>query len=251
LIVNYGLKNRGVDVLFPVIENTSREIPLIVNIAKTNDKAISGQGTIDDYIYSYKKLESVADVININISCPNTGDGVLLCEDIDLLTRLLEELQKAFDVTKDKKPILLKLKPDLSLDQLTHIVMTVKRYPCVKGYIISNLSKNRALLKHTPAGEHEQYKGGISGEPIRDISTHMIRDVRRLAGNEYVIIGCGGVFTAQDAYEKLKAGANLIELITGLVYEGPSVLKQINSGLVDLLKKDGLSNVSEVKKYWK
>ena len=135
--------------------------------------------------------------------------------------------------------------------QLTHIVMTVKRYPCVKGYIISNLSKNRALLKHTPAGEHEQYKGGISGEPIRDISTHMIRDVRRLAGNEYVIIGCGGVFTAQDAYEKLKAGANLIELITGLVYEGPSVLKQINSGLVDLLKKDGLSNVSEVKKYWK
>jgi dihydroorotate dehydrogenase len=250
IIVNYGLKNLGADVVLKNISASHRKLPLIANIAKTNDKSISGEGTIEDYVYTYRVLESSADIININISCPNTGDGVLLCEDTDLLSRLLERLGKEYKDLRSNKPILLKLKPDLSHEALKKITDIVKKHSFIKGYIISNLSKNRTLLSKTPLSEHENYKGGISGEPIRELSTQMIRDVRKLAGREPIIIGCGGIFSAEHAYEKLKAGANLVELVTGLIFEGPGVVKKINTGLVELMKRDGYKNISEISKSW-
>lgn len=230
LIINYGLKNKGADVLRKVIARVPRKIPLIVNIAKTNDAQISGQATIADYLASYQKLKSLADMVTINISCPNSGDGVLLCEDLQLLEGLLKGLQ---DIANGK-PILLKIKPDLSKERIRDLVEVVRRYPCIKGYVISNLSKNRSLLSESSRLKGELYLGGISGKPVRDISTAMIREVRKLAGKDYLIVGCGGVFTADHAYEKLQAGANLIELITGCIYRGPTTVKEINEGLAKL-----------------
>ncbi len=246
LLVNYGLKNYGVDIVKETIGKTPRRIPLIVNIAKTNDRSISGRGTIDDYIVSYLKLEPVADIVNINISCPNTGDGVLLCEDMNLLNQLLFELQASYGKTEKKKPIVVKLKPDLSQGQLRDIIDVVGKYPCIKGFIISNLSKNRSLLKHTPESEHENFKGGVSGKPIRELSTKMIRDVRKMVGNKYIIIGCGGIFSAEDAYEKLEAGADLLEIVTSLIYEGPGVVKKINSGLSRIMKDKGILRLQDI-----
>lgn len=250
LLVNYGLKNYGVDIIRNILKKTPRKIPLIVNIAKTNDRSISGKGTIDDYIVSYSKLEPLTDIVNINISCPNTGDGVLLCEDMGLLNQLLVELQDAYDRTEKKKPIVVKLKPDLSIDQLKDIVDSVRKYPCVSGFIISNLSKDRSLLVNTPIEEHENFKGGVSGKPIKDLSTQMIRDVRQLVGSNYIIIGCGGIFSAEDAYEKLKAGADLIEIVTSLVYEGPSVVKKINRGLIEIMDREGISKIQDIPRIW-
>jgi dihydroorotate dehydrogenase len=231
IIVNYGLKNEGADVIAKRMERAEKKIPLIVNIAKTNDASISGRGTVEDYLYSYRKLEPLADIVNINISCPNTGDGMLLCDDLALLENFLIALQSAYEVSAHKKPIVLKLKPDMDLAHLEKLIMLVKKFPCIKGFVVSNLSKNRSLLKSTPAREHEPFAGGISGKPVQNISTEMIRSVRRLAGEEYAIIGVGGIFSAADAKEKFDAGADLIELMTGMIYEGPGVVKRINKGL--------------------
>ena len=241
LIVNYGLKNDGAVVARARIAKQIRTIPLIINIAKTNNPKIKGAGTVEDYVESFKLLEALADIVNINISCPNTGDGVLLCEDLPLL----EQLLSALEAQHPTKPIFLKLKPDISDLTLTELVTLVKNYPSITGFIISNLSKQRALLKHTDSNYSNRYQGGISGQPIRALATSMIRRVYQLTNGHYPIIGLGGIFSAADAYEKIKAGASLVELVTGLIYEGPGVVKQINQGLVALLKQDGYRSISE------
>ncbi len=245
LIINYGLKNEGVDIIYARLQKNKPSIPLIVNIAKTNNPAIKGMGTIEDYVYSYKKMEPLADIININISCPNTGDGVLLCEDMGLLKNFLDALQETYDASSYKKPIVFKLKPDITDAMLDEILSLVKKYPCVKGFIISNLSQNRGLLSHTSISTIEQYAGGISGKPIKDLSTSLIKKVYTLTKGTYPIIGVGGIFSAQDAYEKIRAGASLIELITGMIYEGPGIVKEIDKGLATLLKKDGFASVAD------
>ncbi len=241
LIVNYGLKNEGADILAPRIQRQSRTCPLVVNIAKTNDARIKGDDSVADYIASFRILQDTADMININISCPNTGDGVLLCEDMNLLRKLLDALQ----AEKPHKPIFLKLKPDISHDTLESIVKLVRDHSCVSGFIISNLTRNRNLLSHANPADIQHYKGGISGKPMQKLSTEMIRDVYGLTQGTYPIIGVGGVFSAQDAYEKIHAGASLIELMTGMIFEGPALIKRINKGLVVLLEKDGFHSITE------
>jgi len=234
IIVNYGLKNKGVDHAMANLKKSKKQIPLIANIAKTNDPSISGQASITDYLISFKKLEPYADLININISCPNTGDGVLFCEDLGLLQGLLEDLQKAHNESSYKKPILLKLKPDIGDEKLNSVLDLVNNYSCIKGFVVSNLTRNREVLEITKPESIAQFPGGISGKAVRKLSTEMIKKIRIRAGNKYTIIGLGGVFTAKSAYEKFQAGADLIQLVTGLIFEGPGVVKKINKGLVKI-----------------
>lgn len=241
LIVNYGLKNQGVDIIRKRIRTQKRSIPLVINIAKTNDARIKGDASIEDYNKSFVKLQPLADVININISCPNTGDGQLLCESPFLLNKLLKKISQ----NKVKKPVILKLKPDLSDELLKEVIETVKKYPIVKGFIISNLTRNRNLLKKTDPKSVAQYSGGVSGKPMRELSNKMIKTIYKMTKGKYVIIGVGGVFEAKDAYEKICLGASLVELATGLIYGGPGTIKNINKGLVLLLKKDGFANISQ------
>ena len=241
LIVNYGLKNKGASVLVPRIQAQTRTCPVMVNIAKTNDARIKGDASVADYIASFRLLQDVADMININISCPNTGDGVLFCEDVVLLGKLLNALQ----AEHSHKPIFLKLKPDISSEMVASVVSLVKEYSCISGFIISNLTRNRNLLKHVASSDIEPYKGGISGQPLKDLSTQMIREVYKLTQGTYPIIGVGGIFSAEDAYEKIRAGASLVELMTGIIYEGPGLIKRINKELVKLLERDGFRSVSD------
>ena len=241
IIVNYGLKNKGAEVLLPRIQMQTRTCPVIVNIAKTNDSRIKGDASVADYIASFRLLQDVADMININISCPNTGDGVLFCEDVVLLKKLLDALQ----AERPHKPIFLKLKPDISSEMVASIVSLVKEHSCISGFIISNLTRNRNLLKHVAISDIEPYKGGISGQPLKDLSTQMIREIYKLTQGAYPIIGVGGIFSAEDAYEKIRAGASLVELITGMIYEGPGLIKKINKELVTLLERDGFHSISD------
>lgn len=241
LIVNYGLKNDGAEKLSERIASEKKSVPLIVNIAKTNDPSIKGDASVEDYNASFVKLQPLADVINLNISCPNSGDGRLFCENPILFEKLLARISE----NKITKPIVLKLKPDISDEMLDKILNIVKKYPFVRGFIISNLTRNRTLLKYTKAKEVDSMPGGLSGKPVRQLSTQMIRKVYKKTKGKYLIIGVGGVFTAEDAYEKICAGASLVELVTGLIYRGPGVVKSINQGLVELLKRDGFKNISE------
>jgi len=241
LIINYGLKNEGVDFLKPRIKKQKRFVPLIINIAKTNDERIKGDGSVNDYNESFVKLQQLGDIINLNISCPNTGDGVLFCESPKLLDKLLKKIGE----DKIKKPIVLKLKPDLSDALLDEILKIATKYSFIKGFIVSNLTSNRKLLKYIKEKDIERYNGGISGKPLFKLSNGMIKKVYKKTHGKYPIIGVGGVFSAKDAYEKICSGASLIELATGLIYEGPMVIKKINMGLLELLRKDGFENISQ------
>lgn len=241
IIVNYGLKNEGADVLKKRIRKQKKSTPLIINIAKTNDPRIKGNASVEDYEKTFIKLQYLSDIINLNISCPNTGDGQLFCEN----PLLLEKLLKRISQHNVKKPIVLKLKPDLDDKILDQILEVVKKYPIIKGFIISNLTGNRKLLKKTKHSEIANVRGGLSGKPLYNLSNQMIKKIYQKTSGRYVIIGLGGVFTAKDAYEKICLGSSLVELATGLIYQGPSAIKNINKGLVKLLKNDGFNNISQ------
>ena len=147
---------------------------------------------------------------------------------------------------RSKKPLFIKLPPDLSHKQLDEVLDTIK-YHRIDGIICTNLTKDRQneeiSKKVLDKGIPEV--GGISGKPIRELSTEVIKYIYKKTNGKYVIVGCGGVFSAKDAYEKIKAGASLIQLITGMIYEGPQVIGEINQGLLRLLEKDGFKKVSQ------
>lgn len=241
ILVNYGLKNAGVDILSKRISKEKRSVPLVINIAKTNDPGIKGDDSVEDYNTSFVKLQPLADIVNLNVSCPNSGDGQLFCESPELLEKLLRRIGK----NKITKPVVLKLKPDLDDKMLDKILAVIRKYPFVKGFIISNLTRNRSLLKVINPQKIQDLPGGLSGKPVQRLSTEMIRKVYKKTKGKYIIIGVGGIFNAADAYEKICAGASLVEIATGLIYGGPATVKRINQGLVDLIKKDGLENVAQ------
>ena len=236
IVVHYGLANEGAEKISRKLVGEKFRIPIGISIAKTNSRVIKGEESVNDYCQSFKLFEMIGDYITINISCPNTGDGRSF-EDSQMLDRLLKKINN-----KDRV-VFLKVSNDLSLKNMNEIVSVVKKYK-VDGFVISNLRKKREGLK-SPPEKIAAVKGGLSGAPTRQTSTELIRHVYKKTRGKYAIIGVGGVFTAQDAYEKITAGASLIQLITGMIYRGPGVIKEINQGLVKLLKKDGLKNIKE------
>jgi len=242
ILVNYGLKNEGVQILKARIQAQKRSCPVIINIAKTNDPTIKGEAGIDDYITSFRALQSLADIVNLNISCPNTGDGTLLCEDLDLLAILLKKLSEA-QITK---PIVMKLKPDISDEKLYELLKLCNKYEFIKGFTISNLTRTRKNLK---TKLNSNLPGGISGKPLKKLSDKMIQKTYSFTKGKKTIIGCGGIFTAEDAYEKIILGSSLIQLVTGMIYKGPGIAKEINQGLVKLLEKDNFRNIQEAVGY--
>ncbi len=241
LIINYGLKNKGADNLKAKIKSQKRFIPLIINIAKTNDPDIKDKDSVEDYFQSAKKLQSLADIINLNISCPNSGDGTLLCENPKLLKMLLDRLNNL----KITKPLVLKLKPDLDDSLLEEVIELCISYKYVQGFILSNLTKQRSKLTKITRNNYSDFSGGISGKPLQKLSDEMIEKVYRLTKGKYPIIGLGGIFTAEDAYRKICLGVSLVELATGMIYGGPATIKRINQGLVKLLEKDGFNSIAE------
>lgn len=233
LRVNYGLKNLGAEILHQQLQNESFSLPVGINIAKTNSPETSDvQKGIKDYFFTYKTFQDVGDYFTINISCPNTCEEKPVFaepKNLDLL------LNKIFSIKK-VKPVFIKLSPDLLETQLNGILEVCKKHP-VDGFVCTNLTKVN-LLNHPG-------KGGFSGKIVGELSTQMIKKVYKFYSGEKIIIGSGGVFNALDAYIKIKAGASLIELITGMIFEGPQVISEINLGLVKLLKADGYKNISE------
>ena len=238
LLVNYGLNNEGADVISKRLRGKRFSVPFGVNIAMTNSKnSCSLKGGISDYVYSYKKFAKIGDYFTVNISCPNSFGGENFAK-AERLDKLLFELFKVSKV----KPVFIKLGADLFLSELDEIIGVCDKYP-IDGFVISNLTKNkrsRFILDKDVAD-----LGGVSGVPVRELSTKIIRYVYSKTKGRYVIIGCGGIFSAKDAYEKIRAGASLVQLFTGMIYQGPWTISELNRGLVELLRKDGFSSVSQ------
>ena len=240
IVVNYGLKNDGCEAVRRRLEGGKFEIPIGVSVAKTNSPAtVEMEAGIADYAKAFRALQDVADYLTVNISCPNAygGEPFANPERLDHLLARLDEIPTS-------KPVFIKLPVDISTDELDSLVAVMSRHR-VHGVVISNLTKKRDRQEIDQAEIRGMGRGGISGKPTYEASNRRIAHLFRTTGRQFVIIGSGGVFSAEDAYEKIRLGASLVQLITGMVFEGPHLIGEINRGLVRLLKRDGLLNVSD------
>ena len=218
-------------------------IPLGLNLGKS--RATPFESAVDDYRISLAALFDWADYLVVNVSSPNTPRLRDLQAEAQL-GPLLEALQAdnrqlAAERQIAPRPLLVKVAPDLSDDGLRAVV-SVATGSGAAGLIATNTTVDRSLLSpdHPLAGE----AGGISGAPLRDRATAVIRRLYRLSGGQLPIIGVGGIFSAADAYAKIRAGASLVQVYTGFVYEGPGLPRRISSGLRTLLERDGFATVT-------
>jgi dihydroorotate dehydrogenase len=245
LMVYYGLKNDGAAQIAAKLKAQSSkrkiEIPIGISIAKTNCAAtVEEEEGIKDYLKAYRTFveAGIGDYFTVNISCPNAfgGEPFTTPEKLDKLLSSLRQVP-------DTKPIFIKMPAEISEGTLDGLI-EVSRKHHVTGFISTNLAKSRQneAIKDGSVPD----SGGMSGKIVQQLSDGQIDYIYKKYGREFTIIGCGGVFTAEDAYRKIKLGASLIQMITGMIYQGPQTVKEINQGLVDLLRKDGFSNISEV-----
>lgn len=231
LWVHLGLNNNGADEIAGRLKNKKFKIPIGISIAKTNCKETAVPSiAVKDYCYSLKKFneENIGDFYVINISCPNAYGGQPFTA-----PSLFEKLMKDVSKSKHKKPIFVKMSPELSRKAIDKIIKRAEKYR-ISGFICTNLTK-----------KHEFGKGGLSGKAVEEKANHMISYIYRKTKGKFIIIGVGGIFSAEDAYKKIKLGASLVELITGMIYQGPNLISEINLGLAELLKKDGFKNIKQ------
>ncbi len=238
LVVYYGLKNDGAQKIHERLKNKKFAIPVSISIAMTNCiENLDIEHAIRDYVQGFETFKDTGAFFTVNISCPNAEGGQPFID-----SHKLDRLLSALDKIHTEKPVCVKLSPDLNTDQVDLILDVLSRHR-VHGIICSNLTKkrNNSLLVDESIPE----KGGISGRPVADLSDRLLAYIYRKTGKKFVLIGCGGVFTAEDAYRKIKLGASLIHMITGMIFEGPGVVRDINAGLAELLKKDGFKNIAD------
>lgn len=236
LIVNYGLKNEGAVIIAKRLQGKKIKIPIGISIAKTNSpETVDIEKGIEDYLKVCRNFIEIGDYWTINISCPNAFGGQPFTEPSNL-DKLLTEIDKL----NFTKPIFLKLSPDLSESQIDEIISIATKHN-VSGFVCTNLTKNRnrVIEKDIPQ------EGGISGKLLEDLSNKIIAYIYKKTRGKYIIIGVGGVFSAEDAYKKIKLGASLIQLITGMIFKGPQLISSINIGLVEFLKRDGFRSINE------
>ncbi|MCB0832949.1 MAG: quinone-dependent dihydroorotate dehydrogenase [Bacteroidetes bacterium] len=244
LINRFGFNNDGAEITAKRMSSRSSDIPIGVNIGKT--KTVDLQRAVEDYVFSFQTLWNVADYFVINVSSPNTPNLRQLQEKSSLLELLnqLSGLNRKLSTTTGAaaRPVLVKIAPDLSRAQLDDLLEVVGATG-VSGIVATNTTITRENL-HAPEALAAE-TGGLSGKPIARRSTEVIRYIKQQMGGKVVVIGVGGVFTADDAYDKIKAGASLIQVYTGFVYQGPLICRQLNRGLDRLLRRDGLRSITE------
>ncbi|MBC9797361.1 quinone-dependent dihydroorotate dehydrogenase [Sinomicrobium weinanense] len=230
-IVNrMGFNNGGVEEAVKRLKKPSaslraRGILIGGNIGK--NKVTPNENATDDYRKCFEALHSHVDYFVVNVSSPNTPNLRAL-QDKEPLTKLLSGLQNHKLQTANHKPIMLKIAPDLTEGQLRDIVRIVKDTG-IAGIIATNTTISREGL----ASPVKKETGGLSGKPLKDRSTEVIRFLHRESGGSFPIIGVGGVHSPEDALEKLEAGASLVQVYTGFIYEGPGLVKRINKALLD------------------
>ncbi len=229
LINRMGFNNEG------VVEAAKRlrhrnDTSLIIggNIGK--NKVTPNEKAVDDYIICFNELFDVVDYFVVNVSSPNTPNLRDLQEK-EPLTNLLNTLQNLNNKKSRPKPILLKIAPDLSNSQLDDIIDIVK-HTQIAGVIATNTTISRDGLSYEKIELEKIGMGGLSGKPLTKRSTEVIKYLKEKSNNAFPIIGVGGIHSADDAIEKLNAGADLIQLYTGYIYHGPKLVKEINSRLI-------------------
>ncbi|RQG97167.1 quinone-dependent dihydroorotate dehydrogenase [Natrarchaeobius chitinivorans] len=235
MVNRMGFNGHGMDRVKSRLERDGVPgFPLGVNVGKMNTST-EGEA-IEDYRRVFDRLSPFADYVVVNVSCPNTPEKFDESSP-DHLRAIFETLEEENDTGR---PILVKIGPDSPEESILDLVDIVTEFD-VDGIVATNTTTERDGLE---SPNREEW-GGLSGEPLADRSTALVRTLAEYTDGELPIVGVGGVDSAERAYEKIRAGASLVQLYTGFVYEGPSTAKQINRGLVDLLERDGFSSVED------
>jgi len=247
LINRAGFNNKGAAAFAEQLSLHRPDCVLGVSIGKS--RAARADETVEDHLKSFEIVYPVADYIAVNVSSPNTP-GVRELQNPDQLETLLQALQERnYELSKQKAlagliPLLIKLSPDLEHEQLEQIV-DVARRTNIAGIIAANTTVERPGLR-TPAKQVASFgAGGLSGAPLRLRSTAMIASLYNLTGGAITLIGVGGIFTAEHAWEKICAGASLVQLYTGFIYEGPGIAREINEGLKKIMAIKGFKSLDD------
>lgn len=238
LVVYFGLANMGAKKINQRLQNikTRKRGVRIISIAKNNQTSL--EQAANDYIEAFKIIAPQADIISINLSCPNVSNFTGL-QQKELLEPILAAVTK---LNTGNKPLWLKIGQDLSKNELDDVITLVKQYN-IAAIIATNLSKDKSKLNLT--SKNQDKPGGVSGQPISQKVNKIIAYLYKNSENKYKIVACGGVFSGLDAFTKIKAGADLITLATGFIYGGPFTVKKINQDLVKLLKENNYSHLSQ------
>lgn len=228
LINRMGFNNQGVDVAATRIKFLKKRGKVIIggNIGK--NKTTPNEEAVNDYIFCFDALFDVVDYFVVNVSSPNTP-GLRDLQEKEPLMNILNTLQQRNSKNGISRPILLKIAPDLTDSQLDDIIDIVKQTG-IAGVIATNTTISREGLHADPKLVKET--GGLSGKPLRQRSTDVIRYLSAHSGKAFPIIGVGGIHSPEDALEKLAAGASLVQLYTGFIYEGPGLVKRICKALI-------------------
>lgn len=244
LMVYKGFKSSGVDGVIKRLSKLKFNFPVGISIGRTNLRKLKTQKqSVEDIVAAFKKFED-SKVRNayyeLNVSCPNLFGGISFYS-----SKNLNELVGEVEKLKIKRPVFVKMPIEKSDREVLVMLGVLKKYKFVKGLIFGNLQKDKNHPSFDKSEVGKFKKGSFSGEPTRERSNELIELAYRNYKDRFVIIGCGGVFSAEDAYEKIKKGASLIQLITGMIFEGPQVVAQINLGLIELLRRDGYKKISQ------
>jgi dihydroorotate dehydrogenase len=224
-IVNrMGFNNEGVEAVAERIRHNKSRVPLGANIGKNKDTP--NEKAAQDYLTCFQKLRSLVDYIVVNVSSPNTPN----LRELQKKTSLIAILEKLQEENKRNIPLLIKIAPELGDSELQGVVEVAKKTK-IAGIVATNTLKTE--------------QGGLSGTPLKKRSTEVIKQLYKKTQGRIPIVGVGGIFSGKDAYEKITAGASLVQIYTGLMYEGPGLVKRVKKELVELLKEDGFSNIQE------
>ena len=250
IVVWYGLNNFGAEKISKRLAGVDfGRLVVGINAAKSNvTPEFELQESIRDYLKTLTLFKDIGDYFTVNISCPNTQDGEPFV-DKDNLEALLAAINDSIRPITNK-PIYIKLAADLNIDEINIIIDGCVKFN-MDGVVLTNLAKPDVNQEHIAAeypsnlGLLPKGKGAMSGLPLQRISTDVVRHVYRRTRGSLTIIGVGGIFSAKDAYEKITSGANLLHMITTLIFDGPQNISEINRGLVKLLQEDGFSSIEE------
>jgi len=237
LINRLGFNNDGMELIKNRINAEGKKGILGINIGPNKDT----ENQTNDFCLGLKNFSDIADYITVNISSPNTK-GLRDFHDQEKLKELLAALNKIKKDNKTNIPLVLKVSPDIDENDIPEIIDVVMKNNISAIILTNTTAGNRENLKDNAKNE----QGGLSGEPLQKLSTNMIKKFYKLLNGKIPIIGVGGVNSGKSAYEKIVAGASLLQLYTGFVYRGPSTAKDIKKELIQILKSDGVKNLKDV-----
>jgi dihydroorotate dehydrogenase len=232
LINRMGFNNQGAKAAAERLRRKKSNIIIGGNIGK--NKITPNENAIDDYDKCFRELYDVVDYFVVNVSSPNTPNLRELQEK-EPLKRILNRLQQLNSELStqhsSRKPLLLKIAPDLTNEQLDDIVEIVLETK-LEGVVATNTTISRDQLKTPVLKVQDMGAGGLSGKPLTKRSTEVIRYLSQKANGRFIIIGVGGIHSAEDALDKINAGASLVQIYTGFIYEGPPLIKKINKAIL-------------------